>query len=136
MSREASFDKRAICAEILASLPSWFGIPDSNAAYRRDVESLPMFVAEDERRAQGFLALKRHTAHAFEIHVMGVRPELHRKGLGRALVARAEAHARENRAQFLTVKTLSSSHPDLGYARTRAFYEAMGFLPIEEFGSL
>jgi GNAT superfamily N-acetyltransferase len=136
MIREVSSDKGAICAEILAALPSWFGIPESNAAYKRDVESLPMFVYEDDGRARGFIALKRNTAHAYEIHVLGVRPEHHRNGLGRALVIRAEAHARENGAQFLTVKTLSAAHPDAGYAKTRAFYAALGFLPIEEFGTL
>jgi GNAT superfamily N-acetyltransferase len=136
MIHELFANKGAVCAEILASLPEWFGMPESNAAYKRDVEELPMFAAEDGGRVHGFIALKRHTAYAFEIHVMGVRPELHRKGLGRALVVRAVVHAHENGARFLTVKTLSSAHPDAGYARTRAFYEAMGFLPIEEFGTL
>jgi GNAT superfamily N-acetyltransferase len=136
MIREVASGKSAICAEILASLPSWFGIPESNAAYKRDVEFLPMFAAEEDGRAQGFIALKRHTPYAFEIHVLGVRPELHRKGFGRALVARAEALVREKGARFLTVKTLAASHPDPGYAKTRAFYAAMGFVPIEEFGTL
>jgi GNAT superfamily N-acetyltransferase len=136
MIREAFCSKGAICAEILASLPDWFGIPESNAAYKRDVEVLPMFVAEDAGRPQGFITLKRHTPFAFEIHVLGVRPELHRKGFGRALVARAEILVREKGARFLTVKTLSASHPDPGYAKTRAFYLAMGFVPIEEFGTL
>jgi GNAT superfamily N-acetyltransferase len=95
-----------------------------------------MFVAEEGGCIQGFIALKRHTPYAFEIHVLGVRLELHRRGLGRALVERAEWLAREGGARFLTVKTLSESHPDPGYATTRAFYAAMGFVPIEEFGTL
>jgi len=136
MIREILSGKGAICAEILASLPDWFGIPESNAAYKRDVESLPTFVAEADGRVRGFIALKRQTPYAFEIHVLGVRPELHRRGLGRALVARGELLARENGARFLTVKTLSESHPDPGYAKTRAFYAAIGFVPIEEFGTL
>jgi GNAT superfamily N-acetyltransferase len=136
MIREVLAGKGAICAEILASLPTWFGIPESNAAYKRDVEFLPMFVAEEEGRVQGFIALKRNTPYAFEIHVLGVRPELHRMGIGRSLVARAESLTREGGARFLTVKTLSANHPDAGYAKTRAFYAAMGFVPIEEFGTL
>jgi hypothetical protein len=36
-------------------------------------------------------------------------------------------------ARFLTVKTRSPSAPDPNYAKTHAFYEAVGFLPIEEF---
>ena len=136
MIREIHSCTGAVCAEILASLPHWFGIPESNAAYKRDVESLPMFVAEDNGRVQGFIALKQHTPHAIEIRVMGVRPERHRGGFGRGLVARAEAYARERAARFLTVKTRSPSAPDEGYAKTRAFYEAVGFLPVEEFPTL
>jgi hypothetical protein len=38
--------------------------------------------------------------------------------------------------RFLTVKTLSPSNDDPNYARTRLFYEAVGFFPIEEFPTL
>jgi hypothetical protein len=34
------------------------------------------------------------------------------------------------------VKTLAASHPDEGYRRTRAFYEAYGFRSLEEFPNL
>jgi hypothetical protein len=33
---------------------------------------------------------------------------------------------------MLQVKTLGPSHPDPFYRRTRAFYEAQGFVPLEE----
>ena len=95
-----------------------------------------MFVAEEASVMQGFIALKQHTPHAVEIHVMGVRPEKHRSGLGRALVTRAEEYARANGARFLTVKTRSPSRPDPGYLKTLAFYRTVGFLPIEEFPTL
>ena len=32
----------------------------------------------------------------------------------------------------MTVETLGPSRPDEGYARTRAFYESMGFHPLFE----
>lgn len=35
-------------------------------------------------------------------------------------------------ARLLEVKTLGPSHPDPAYARTRRFYEKMGFLALEE----
>ena len=133
---EVTSSKGTICAEILATLPHWFGIPESNAAYKRDVEHTPMFAAVEDSRVLGFLALKVHTPHAVEIHVMGVRPEHHRSGLGRALVTRAEEWVRARGARFFTVKTLSSTDPDPGYAKTRAFYASMGFVEIEEFGTL
>ena len=129
-------DKGATCAEILAALPHWFGIPESNAAYARDVEALPMFGAEQGGRVIGFLALKPQTPYATEIAVMGVRPEFHRRGAGTALVQHVEGLLRRNGRRFLTVKTRSDSRPDEGYARTLAFYQALGFVPIEEFPTL
>ena len=35
--------------------------------------------------------------------------------------------------ELLCVQTLGSSHPSPEYIETRAFYEAMGFLPLLEF---
>jgi GNAT superfamily N-acetyltransferase len=62
---------------------------------------------------------------------MGVRPDLHRQGYGRALVAAAVAHARGEGRSVLQVKTLGPSHPHAGYARTRRFYECAGSVPME-----
>ena len=125
--------KGALCAEILATLPGWFGMPESNAAYARAVEAMPMFAAMDGAAVLGFLALGRPTPHVFEVHVMGVRPQHHRQGVGRALLAAAVRHARSAGLRHLTVKTLSARDPDPGYGRTRAFYEAAGFVAIDEF---
>lgn len=129
---EVTTARGAICAEILAGLPHWFGMPASNEAYIRDVEAMPVWAAYDGDRLLGFLALGRPTPHVFEVHVMGVKPEQHRRGAGRALMDAAIAHARTHGVSFLTVKTLSSRDPDPGYAKTRAFYEAMGFVAVDE----
>ena len=128
--------KGATCAAILATLPTWFGMAESNAAYERDVQTMPMFGSMEGDDVFGFLALMQQTPNAFEIHVMGVRPAFHRKGAGRAMVDAAAAFARAAGARFLTVKTLSSRDPDPGYAATRAFYESIGFLALEEFPTL
>jgi GNAT superfamily N-acetyltransferase len=128
--------KGALCAEILATLPHWFGIPASNEAYVRDVEAMPMYAAVEDGTRLGFLALGRPTPHVFEVHVMGVRPAHHRSGAGRALIEAAAAHARRGGVRFLVVKTLSSRDPDPGYARTRAFYEATGFVAVDELPTL
>lgn len=34
------------------------------------------------------------------------------------------------------VKTLAPSHPDRNYAKTRAFYQRVGFRPLEELPEL
>ena len=128
--------KGALCAQILAALPDWFGMAESNAAYVAAVETMPMFAAMDGADVLGFLALGQPTPHVFEIHVMGVVPAQQRKGAGRALVEAAAGHARAAGLRYLTVKTLSARDPDPAYARTRAFYEAMGFVAIDEFPEL
>jgi GNAT superfamily N-acetyltransferase len=77
-----------------------------------------------------------HTAFAAEVYVMGVKRPWHRREIGRALIETAVELATSNGVRFLTVKTLSPSNDDPNYARTRLFYEAVGFMPIEEFPSL
>ena len=67
---------------------------------------------------------------------MGVVPELHRQGIGAAMLRRTEETLLSEGVEYLQVKTLSDSHPDEGYKRTRAFYMAQGFRVLEEFPDL
>ena len=86
-------------------------------------------------RAQGFIAYKPTSPYAGEIHVMGVRPDRHRKGLGRALFQALYAYAKEAGCRFLTVKTVEMGrYPD--YDLTNRFYQAMGFVELECFPNL
>jgi GNAT superfamily N-acetyltransferase len=121
-----------LCEHVLRDLPDWFGIEEATAAYIRDVAELPTFGVGDD----AILSLKQHTPQAAEIYVMAVRQARHREGLGTALLAAAEEHLGERGVQYLQVKTLGPSDPDEGYARTRAFYEARGFVPLEEIHGL
>ena len=57
--------------------------------------------------------------------------EYHRQGLGRRLIDAAEQYCRTNGYVYLTVKTLDASAGYEPYGRTRAFYRAMGFIPLE-----
>lgn len=130
-------ERSRICAEILRAVPEWFGIESATRAYIDGVAELPTFVAlADDGRVVGFLALKHHGDRAAEIWVMAVRPDHHRRGVGRRLVETAERFLMGRSVEYLQVKTLGPSHPDEGYARTRAFYDAMGFVPLEELHGL
>ena len=123
----------SICAPILGALPRWFGMPEANAQYIRDIEVLPTFLARDESgEAIGFLTVKQHYPESAEILVMGVLPDRHRQGSGRALVAAAEAWLREQGTRFLQVKTQGPAVVNADYERTRAFYTGVGFIPLEE----
>lgn len=118
---------------VLRDLPGWFGIEEATRAYIERAATLPTFAVEPDR---GFLSLEQHTPAAAEIHVMGVRRASQRKGIGRALVERAEAWCRARGIRYLHVKTLGPSRPDEDYAATRLFYEALGFVALEELHGL
>lgn len=120
------------CASVIRQLPDWFGIETSNQAYVAALGRLPTFLVEDEERVIGFIALEETSAEAVEIHVLAVVPNRHRAGIGRAMVSHAEDWVRSRRRGILHVKTLGPSHPDPFYARTRSFYQALGFRPVFE----
>jgi GNAT superfamily N-acetyltransferase len=123
----------SVCVPILRALPDWFGIEAAILQYESEIDHLPTFLAMAGADTLGFLGLKLHNPFSAEIHVMAVRPEIQRSGVGRALVEAAEEHSRKLGIEYLQVKTLGPSRPDKGYAGTRAFYESLGFRPLEEF---
>ena len=126
-----------ICREVLESLPEWFGIPASVENYVATADELPMLACFDPAGGVvGFVSMKTHTAFAAEVYVMGVKRSWQRHGIGRALIEAVVELAISQNVRFLTVKTLAPSNDDPNYARTRLFYEAVGFLPIEEFPTL
>lgn len=123
----------AACVPILRLLPDWFGIEAAILSYEQEIENLPTFLAKGNEGVVGFLSLKQHTSYSTEILVMAVHPNDQRGGIGRALVEAAEAYAHGQGVEYMQVKTLGPSRPDEHYAKTRAFYEALGFRPLEEF---
>jgi GNAT superfamily N-acetyltransferase len=124
------------CAELMSTVPHWFGIPESNEQYRGLADRNPTVIAMQGGRATGFLTFVRHSEHAAEVAVMAVRPELHRNGIGRKLIAAAEDRLRSEGVEYLQVKTLSASARDEPYLRTLTFYTALGFRVLEEMPAL
>lgn len=134
----------AACRSVLDALPAWFGIPEANDEYVEFVERAMAWTAVDgdgddgnggDGGVIGVLAPADH-AQSCEIHLLAVLPEWHRRGVGRALVQAFEFDATERRFPLAQVKTLGPSHPDEGYAATRRFYAALGYLELEEFTDL
>lgn len=134
----APFEARyaAACGELLGALPDWFGIPASNAAYLRNLAALPSWVALDGGEVVGAITLEQHFPGSFEVHFMAVRPDRHRRGIGRLMLDLVEREARGRDGRWLQVKTLGPSDPYPPYARTRAFYQAMGFSLLFESDTL
>jgi GNAT superfamily N-acetyltransferase len=126
----------ATCREILQQLPTWFGIPEANQHYIDTANALPGVIATLDGDAVGVTTVKRHSPYAAEIYLMAVKPAHHRHGVGRRMLRRVEHCLAVDGVEFLQVKTLSAARPDEGYARTRAFWLACGFRPLEEFPTL
>lgn len=124
------------CEHILRALPDWFGIEAAIQDYAAAIPTLPTFRAKAEGQTVGFLSLKLHNPYSAEIYVMGVLPAFHHAGIGRALMENAEGYAKSRQIEYLQVKTLGPSNADASYAKTRAFYAALGFRPLEEFSQI
>jgi GNAT superfamily N-acetyltransferase len=127
------FEKATVCEPILRSLPAWFGIEQAITQYSTEIDRLPTWIACETQQVLGFVSIKQHTPYAAEVYVMGLLPEIHRKGIGRALIIQAQEWLKSRGVEYLQVKSLGPSDLDENYARTRAFYAAMGFRPLEEF---
>jgi len=126
-------EKSALCERVLRALPDWFGNEEALVAYAGSSAKMPLYAAFVDDAAVGFVTVKAHNPFTAEVYVMGILPAYHRLGIGRALIARCEKVCRESGRRFLTVKTLDASAESEEYARTRMFYKAMGFCPLEVF---
>ena len=133
---EAQDRKGWISRQILDDLGEWFGIPEAAESYARRSSELPFWAAFDGGKPVGFVAVLKYFDQAAEIYVMGILKAYHRKGIGRLLVGEVEKWCADQDISYLQVKTLSASHPDTHYEKTRAFYRSVGFVEIEEFPNL
>ena len=128
-------EKKRIAAELLYALPDWFGIPESREAYITDSAGQLFFCAAEAGQPVGFLYLTETGRATCELAVMGVLASHHRRGIGRALVERAKAAARDAGYAFMQVKTVQMGrYPE--YDATNRFYLSMGFREFEVFPTL
>jgi ribosomal protein S18 acetylase RimI-like enzyme len=118
---------RRLLETLTARLPEWFAQPESNRHYAGQAEILETWVARLDGSARGLLLLKRHGAVGAEIYWLGVDPDHHRQGIGKALIGAIEDRLRQERVKYLVVTTLHADDPYEPYRRTRAFYERLGF---------
>jgi ribosomal protein S18 acetylase RimI-like enzyme len=117
---------------LLDALPDWFGLPASNANFVAEAGDLPTVAALDGDTVVGACLVRDHNPDSAEIELLAVTPDRHRHGIGRALVDAVEADLRARAVRLLQVKTFGPSGDSEPYARTRAFYLALGFVPLEE----
>ena len=111
--------------EIARALPSWF-TPSGIRQMQVDLRYQPGWVATLEDRIVGFISFFVDQGKA-EIGWIGVRPDLHRGGIGRLLLERLITQLRAEQIAELYVHTLGDSVEYEPYRKTRAFYRGMGF---------
>ena len=126
-------EKTIITLKIMHSLPAWFSPPEDIEKKAIIHREYPFIAAYNGDDPIGFIALKIHNKYTADIYNIGVLEQYHRQGVGRRLLAAAESYCIDNGYQVLTVKTLDSSAEYEPYERTRAFYQKMGFIPLEVF---
>ena len=119
--------RRRILEALTARLPDWFAQDEANRHYAEQAENLEGWIARIDGRPRGLLLLKRHGPVSAEIYWLGVDPDRHRQGIGKALIEAAEHRLRDEKIRFLFVMTLHPDDPYEHYRRTRLFYERMGF---------
>ena len=131
-----SADRREeISRTILEALPDWFGLPESTAGYIRASREQPFWADLESGTARGFITLKKTSPYTAELAVMGVLPEYHRQGIGRALFDAFRWYAVEHGYVFLQVKTVREGCYK-EYDWTAAFYKNLGFRELECFPTL
>jgi N-acetylglutamate synthase-like GNAT family acetyltransferase len=113
--------------ETVRGLPQWF-----NELGLRQIES-------DLKIQEGLVALENDHIAGFvsyaitedekiaELTWIAVRPESHRKGIGRCLVQSLEGLVMQLGVSAIEVSTVADSVAYEPYARTRDFYHALGF---------
>ena len=127
--------KRQISRDILEALPDWFEITETREAYIRESGEQLFFAAERDGHVLGFLCLKETGKKTVELAVMGVRREVHRQGIGKALFQAAKEYAVSAGYAFMQVKTVQMGRYT-DYDRTNLFYQSLGFEELEVFPTL
>lgn len=112
--------------EIVAGLPDWFDETARTISIPIDIRHQRGFVAERHGEIVGFISL--YVAEGkLNISWLGVRYDLHRHGIGRLLVEKAEDVARQLGVKAVALYTLGEGVEYEPYERTRQFYLAIGF---------
>ncbi len=104
--------------------------------YVNDANTTNSYVARCDSDVVGVALVRGHFSETSELHLIAVDPAHHRRGVGRHLLRAIESDLRSNGARLLTVHTVGPSYENSAYASTRAFYRAIGFLPMQEFFNL
>ncbi len=124
------------CDQIILSLPRHFGHEGGRQACAQAVRASEGWVAVLDGRVIGFLTVQPHFATTVEITWMAVHAEFRGQGVGQQLIGHLRQEMQARGCRLLLVATLAPSYlqdtKEDVYAATRAFYQAVGFLALQE----
>ncbi len=123
-----TYDREAIL-EIAKTLPEYFS-EQGLKAMEKDLEQGDLFGVYEGNEMIGFVVYKELSPEAIEMAWLGVKKEYQGRGIGKKLVQESVRQI-EKQYKVCQVKTLSETHPDEGYAKTRNFYKQLGFIALE-----
>ncbi|MGW8431051.1 GNAT family N-acetyltransferase [Curtobacterium citreum] len=113
-----------------------FGGESTIASYVADAGS-PEFdslIVTRDNRTRGVILTRRRFPETVEVHLVVVDDTVHRTGIGSFLLREAADRARHAGAKMLTVRVLAEGRGHQGWVGVRAFYEANGFIPLDDTG--
>ncbi len=118
------------CVDIAEGLDEYFS-KEALKDMKKDLKNHEFFVVEEENETSGFISLDIKNDDCADISWLAVKKDKRGSGFGKELILHSENYLREKGIQILEVKTLSEDADYEPYARTRKFYEKMGFLHLE-----
>jgi GNAT superfamily N-acetyltransferase len=113
---ESGVARPEVVGSLLRELPEWFGIDEAIEEYVTRSAQLPTYTAVLDGEPVGVLVLEHYSDRVTELYVLATARRLHRRGIGRALVAAAERDLARAGTTYVQVKTLGASHPSPEYA--------------------
>lgn len=119
-----------IMKESFNDLHDWFEDDNANLNYINTCKK-SIFVADCEYEIyKGFISLIPTSKFTAELHIMGVKKEFQRQGIGRKLFEFAKQKAKNQGFEFLQVKTVKEGIYK-EYDATNKFYKSLGFKEFE-----
>ncbi len=126
----------AVVRTLLNRQAHMFGSDATIDAYVEDAgdPAFDSLIVTRDNRTRGVILTRRRFPETVEVHLLVVDDTVHRTGIGSFLLREAAARARTAGAKMLTVRVLGEGRGHQEWAGVRAFYEANGFIPLDDTG--